>query len=324
VKKMNKLAALILALLMLVSATTAFAGTYVSDPVSPTISKPDDGGQQPELEATPAPEGEAVLEPTPAPEGEQIAEETPAPQEIEATVQTESEGGSVNIRAAASTDSEILGQLDNSARVTVLGVEGDWAIIRADSITGYVFSKYLALSMPEETSVIEETAVPEETSVPVEVEQPDGETVTITTSGSTDLRVTPDGMSEIILTIPGGTELSVLAVEGDWLKVSFEGEVGYIFSPSQPNGDEQSGEEEENVVKKVVIFSSRRSQMAEGEPVTLSCLLEGFDGYEIRYQWECDTGSGYTDVPGANGATFAFQATAETLSYGWRLRVLFR
>ena len=141
-KNTNKFIAFIVALLMLVSATAASAATYVSDAVSPNISASSSGDAQLGSEATPEPE--ATLAP------EASAEPTPAAEEIEAVVTTENENGSVNIRAAASSDSEIVGKLTSGMSVTVLGTEGDWTRIRADGIVGYVFSKYLKVSAPEE------------------------------------------------------------------------------------------------------------------------------------------------------------------------------
>jgi hypothetical protein len=144
-KNTNKLVALILALLLLAGAPAAFARTYVSDPVSPSISGSSSGDAKPEAEATPA------LEETPAPDAtlmpETGAEPTPAP---EAVITTEDENGTVNIRAAASTDAEIVGTLTGGMNVTVLGVEGSWTHIRADGIVGYVYSKYLNAPEPVE------------------------------------------------------------------------------------------------------------------------------------------------------------------------------
>ena len=145
-KNTNKLVALILTVLMLAGSTVAYAGTYVSDPVSPSISKPA-AQEQPEAAATPAPEvGE-----TPAPSEEPPVGEAP---ETEAVVTTESENGTVNIRAAASMDADIIGQLSSNDRVTVLGIEGDWTKIQANGVVGYVYSKYLSLPEPEEQNEV--------------------------------------------------------------------------------------------------------------------------------------------------------------------------
>ena len=74
---------------------------------------------------------------------------------------------------------------------------------------------------------------------------------------------------------------------------------------------------------KVTIFSSRRSVMKTGETVALTSKLEGFEGFEVDYQWECDKGAGFEPVAGANSDTYTFEASKTTLSWGWRLTVSF-
>ena len=78
------------------------------------------------------------------------------------------------------------------------------------------------------------------------------------------------------------------------------------------------------VPKKVTIASDRKPVMKEGAPVTLSSKLEGFEGCEVHYQWQCDKGNGFEDMPGATSATYSFAATAETLSWGWRLVIYYK
>ena len=75
---------------------------------------------------------------------------------------------------------------------------------------------------------------------------------------------------------------------------------------------------------KIEIESSLTDVTAEGEIIVLTSKLTGFDGYEIRYQWECDKGNGFQAVDGANDATYEFEASVETLSYDWRLMVYYR
>jgi hypothetical protein len=143
--------------------------------VSPAIAKPS---QSVSPEATPIPEESINPEETLVPEVSPTPEETLAPEatpepgleaepEVEAIVTTEQEGSNVNIRAAASADAEILGQLTSGMRVTVLGVEGDWVHVRADGIVGYVHSNFLSVPEPE----AEETVMPEPTLTVAPVEQ---------------------------------------------------------------------------------------------------------------------------------------------------------
>ena len=153
-----------------------------------------------------------------------------------------------------------------------------------------------------------------------------------------DVRLDADGLSEIFLTLPEGTELNVLGIEGDWVMVDVDGRTGYIYKddvegldfeallPEAEDEEATDGEISKDPAAnmKVTIFSSRRSVMTEGETVTLTSKLEGFDGFEIRYQWECDKGNGFEAVAGANDSSYAFAATQESLRWDWQLSVYYR
>ena len=64
--------------------------------------------------------------------------------------------------------------------------------------------------------------------------------------------------------------------------------------------------------------------MEEGETVYLTSKLEGFEGLELKYVWKVNKGEGFEVVEDANEATYSFEASAETLSWGWKLTVLYR
>lgn len=131
----------------------------------------------------------------------------------------------------------------------------------------------------------------------------------------TDIRLAPNGLSEILITAPVNAQLNVYAYEGYWAKVSYNtgssGMIhGYVYC--RPVDVEQMA---------VEIFSSRRSVMSPGETVQLTCVLYGMDGYSVSYQWECDKGNGFEAVAGANADSYSFIASVETLGYNWRLAV---
>jgi hypothetical protein len=182
---------------------------------------------------------------------------------------------------------------------------------------------------PTEEPAAEPTPAP--TAKPTKKPAPTAEPtpVPVTALGDADVRLEADGLSEIFVTIPDGAELNILAVEGDWVKVEVDGEIGYIYIDSvaglvlpepETTPDPEADEEPEF---KVTIFSSRRTVMAPGEIVTLSCKLEGFEGYTVSYQWQYDRGNGFEDVPEATGETYSFEATVEMLAYDWSLLVYY-
>ena len=59
-----------------------------------------------------------------------------------ASIRTD-DGGSVNLRAEASTTSQILGSLAYGTQVTVLSDDGSWSYVTTGGMTGYVMSAYL-------------------------------------------------------------------------------------------------------------------------------------------------------------------------------------
>ena len=193
--------------------------------------------------------------------------------------------------------------------------------------------------IPAEELPLDETTSEEEideealVEIPEVVDTPLGAAPVISLADA-DVRIAADGLSDIFVTLPEGTVLNVLSIEGDWVLVEIEVDglvmQGYIHKkdvlglPEEEQEADEAGEVAETA-KKVTIFSSRRTVMNRGETVELTSLLEGFeDCSEILYQWECDNGSGFVAVPGANSASYSFKASAMTLSWGWRLTVSYR
>ena len=161
------------------------------------------------------------------------------------------------------------------------------------------------------------------------------------------LRERADGMSAVVATIDPGTSATVKSTDGDWSLVEVDGVEGYIYKddlkkisvvsetaeePSEEeteDAEETESEDKEDAVKtsakKVTIFTDRKAVMTEGDKVTLTSKLEGFDDCaEVRYIWKVDKGNGFEEIPGANQSSYTFTATAETLSWNWHLTVLYR
>lgn len=197
---------------------------------------------------------------------------------------------------------------------------------------GNVLTRATATPTPTEEPLpseapAEETA-PEATEELVVEEMPviEDELIAIegpATIGEADVRVEANGMSDIFATLPDGTALTVLGVEGDWAIVEVEGQTGYIYKDSvigvefaQPELPENA-DPVENL--KVTIFTSRRTVVAPGEEIYLTSKLEGFEDYTVTYQWQYDRGNGFENIEGATGETYSYAASVETLAYDWRL-----
>ncbi len=208
---------------------------------------------------------------------------------------------------------------DNPNEYIIEGINTDETIVTVSAVP--------AEAEEESETEIEET---EETGKKEEDTSEDTEGKTQINGGEeqrdVEVRAGADGLSEILFILPHGAFVTVLGAEGDWLKIEYEGQVGYVYSASIfVDGTEAPEEPEaEKAQPKATIFSSRSAVMEPGETVTLTSRLEHADGYEIRYQWECDRGAGFEAIEGANSDTYTFAADTETLSYNWRLVVYYR
>ena len=73
----------------------------------------------------------------------------------------------------------------------------------------------------------------------------------------------------------------------------------------------------------VRVWDDKTPVIDEGQIITLYSELTGFDGIEVSYQWQCDKGNGFENIPGATEATYSYEATTESLSWSWRVEVNF-
>ena len=103
---------------------------------------------------------------------------------------------------------------------------------------------------------------------------------------------------------------------------------------TEPEGTEESGTEPEGtepeepapVERKVMIYSTRKDVVTEGDIIELTGALIGFDDVPdeaIHVQWEVDRndGAGWVAVEGATKWYYKFIANKETILYNWRLTV---
>ena len=213
------------------------------------------------------------------------------------------------IYAEPDEDSDVIMTLEEETEFTVLKTdESGWIEVQVNEETiGYI--------LPDEDS--------EEDGENEEVDE-----YTLAVSEGTNIRAEADGMSEIIYTFPEDSFVKLLEKDEDWYKVETkEGVIGFIFREDIEDDDEDD-EDEKPVIdlsnKKVYIFTSRRAVMDLNEEIKLTSLLEGFEeGLEIEYQWECDKGNGFEPIEGANGDSYSYPATVESLSWSWRLVISF-
>ncbi|MCR5545231.1 MAG: SH3 domain-containing protein [Lachnospiraceae bacterium] len=119
--------------------------------------------------------------------------------------------GNLNVRAEASESGEIVGKLPNNGACEVISVANGWAQITSGEVEGYVSTDYLVTG-EEAVSLAHELAAWVATVT--------GDGLRIRQEASTD--------APIIINLSSGEKLEVEEDMGDWIKVSVDGEEGYV------------------------------------------------------------------------------------------------
>lgn len=79
---------------------------------------------------------------------------------------------------------------------------------------------------------------------------------------------------------------------------------------------------ESPVTRNVEISMDMPKNLKFGDTVTLTATLIGYDDVSVSLQWQyTKDGETWTDAPGANNLTYAFQVNDDTASTAWRLAV---
>lgn len=118
----------------------------------------------------------------------------------------------INVRSAASADSEVVGKVYNNGSVTILSQLGDWYEVQSGNAVGYVKAEFFATGEQAQ-------AIAEEVAYNVATVYPEALMV----------RSEPSEDSEPIGTVYSSEELEVVQYEGDWMKVALGGDVyGYV------------------------------------------------------------------------------------------------
>ncbi len=116
----------------------------------------------------------------------------------------------VNVRSAASEDSDVVGKLYTNCMATVESVEGDWYKVTSGNCTGYIKGEYLIVG---DANVAKQA----------------GRRVAIVNTETLKVRTAPSTDADILGLVPNGEDLTVTdeSITG-WVKVSIEEGEGYV------------------------------------------------------------------------------------------------
>lgn len=137
----------------------------------------------------------------------------------------------VRLRSGASLSASILKTLDKGAQMTVTGEDGDWYKVSYSGQTGYVYKTYLTVegssSSGSSSSSSDKTGTINATYV--------------------RFRASASTSSSILTTFSKGASVTVSATEGDWYKVSYNGQTGYVYKTYVTVEGESSSSSSDNV-----------------------------------------------------------------------------
>ena len=187
--------------------------------------------------------------------------------------------GTLNLRAEASTESDVLGKYGWGTQVLVKGMNGDWAYVDVAGQSGYMYAKYLGSEG--------------ETNATAYVK---------TNTRGLNLRTEPNG--DILGSYPRGTKVTVLSTDGAWSKVSVDGRTGYMSSRWLSAVKPSSSQTGTSITGTAVVNNPRDTQVLflRSEPTIKSealgyyrngkqiTLLEKLDGW---YKVSVDGRTGY-------------------------------
>ena len=126
----------------------------------------------------------------------------------------------LNIRAEASTSSEVLGVLYNKEEVDIIGENGDWYIIKFDGKRGYVSKEYISKVKPEDSNSSNNGS-----SSGVATKKM-GQVHNV----ESNLRVRSDASidSMVLGYLMDGERVEIIGEKGNWYKILFRGKPGYV------------------------------------------------------------------------------------------------
>ena len=231
----------------------------------------------------------------------------------------------VNVRAQASTGSEVVGKIYNNCAATILdtvdGEGGKWYHIQSGSVTGYIKAQYFVTG--EEASKIAREV---------------GTTYAKVTNTSTlRLRETPSLEGKTLDLLSADAEYEVIGEEGDFAKISVDNDlVGYVYKDyittqvdfkqavSVAEEQQQKAEEEklkqeanaaiENLeqVKKKAEEESRAAETTAAAKETTAAAKETTKAPETSYSGTIEANPSESKAAGTTAAAKETTKAAET------------
>lgn len=131
-----------------------------------------------------------------------------------------SDNSDVLVYLVPSNDSDILGKIPVGSTVLITRINENFVRILFNDTIGYIKTKYIST-----TDLMQEKNKKDENSSNI---QPEKIFANITAQSGTAFREAPSENSKILKTLPFNTSVQILEIENNWLKVSYNKEIGFI------------------------------------------------------------------------------------------------
>lgn len=140
----------------------------------------------------------------------------------------------LNVRAGAGTATQCIGLLKNGAKVSVLSSENGWYKIKSGSLTGYVYAEYITLGQSSGAN-----------SEGSQTADASGKSGTCNVS-ALNIRKGAGTSSAVSGLLKKGDKVEILSTEGEWYKISANGNTGYVFAEYITVGGASEGNSSSN------------------------------------------------------------------------------
>lgn len=121
----------------------------------------------------------------------------------------------LNMRSFPSIESDILTKIPKGTTIVIISEESDWFKVRYSNIEGYVSKQYILLGDDN-----------------IEIEENNSRNtligIVITEKDSLNVRTSPSIDSHKIGTVPKGSQVSIIAENGDWYEIEYNNSTGFV------------------------------------------------------------------------------------------------
>lgn len=144
-----------------------------------------------------------------------------------ATVCTDSDDVTLNLRESPNTDSTILDVLKNGAQARVLAHSEEWSQVEYNGATGYLLNRYLSFWTGDQDA-LQDREEEDEPVIVEEVDQIEHAVVDCDSAKKAAVYAEDSADAKVLGGLANGTKVDVLQTRDGWSRISLQGHEGYM------------------------------------------------------------------------------------------------